>query len=126
MFAKEMSMRATVNAALFISCLPLVLIGTALGGEGVQVKITNDGTEDVVVTVYDTSAQPQRILLQNARINGFTAVPVSAIADANGRAHLSWTATSTDAKSPRCGHDAAQGVSNDSSVSVHVDSSCNV
>jgi hypothetical protein len=121
-----MSMRVTINAALFLCCLPLVLAGTALGGEGVQVKITNDGTEDVVVTVYDTSAQPQRILLQNARINGFTSVPISAIADATGRANLSWTATSTDAASPKCGHDAPRGVSNDSAVSVHVDSSCNV
>ena len=42
------------------------MIGTALGGEGVQVKITNDGTQDIVVTVYDMNANPRVILLRNA------------------------------------------------------------
>jgi hypothetical protein len=116
------SMRGNIKAALVLAALPLV--GAAFGGEGVQVRITNDGTQDVVVTVYDMNAQPQRILLQNARINGFTSVPVSAIGDAAGRANLSWTATSTDAASPKCGHDSTTGVSNDAAVNVHADSSC--
>ena len=63
---------------VLILALPLLMIGTALGGEGLQVKITNDGTQDIVVTVYDINAKPRPILLQNARINGFTSVPVSA------------------------------------------------
>jgi hypothetical protein len=117
-------MRGTIKAALIVA-LPLLMIGTALGGEGVQVKITNDGTQDIVVTVYDMNAQPQRILLQNARINGFTSVPVSAIADASGRANLSWTATSADTKSMKCGHDDTRGIDNDAAVNVHADSSCN-
>jgi hypothetical protein len=115
-------MRGNLKAALVFAALPLV--GAAFGGEGVQVRITNDGTQDVVVTVYDMNAQPQRILLQNARINGFTSVPVSAIGDATGRANLSWTATSTDATSPKCGHDNTVGVGNDAAVSVHADSTC--
>jgi hypothetical protein len=48
----------------------------------------------------------------------------SAIGDATGRANLSWTATSTDAASPKCGHDSTLGVGNDSAVNVHADSSC--
>jgi len=115
-------MRGIIRA--WILALPLLMIGTALGGEGVQVKITNDGTEDIVVTVYDMNAQPQRILLQNARINGFTSVPVSAIADASGRANLSWTATSTDAQSMKCGHGDMRGIGNDAEINVHADSSC--
>src|ERR1700723_4516992 len=101
-------MSGRIKTALILA-LPLLMIGTALGGEGLQVKITNDGTQDIVVTVYDMNAQPRAILLQNARINGFTSVPVSAIGDAAGRANLSWTATSTDAASPRCGHDNTLG-----------------
>jgi hypothetical protein len=119
-------MRGNIKAALILASLPLLMIGTALGGEGIQIRITNDGTQDIVVTVYDMNAQPQRILLQNARINGFTSVPISAIGDATGRANLSWTATSTDAASPKCGHDNPLGVSNDSAVNVHADSSCSV
>jgi hypothetical protein len=107
-----------------VLALPLLMIGTALGGEGIQVKITNDGTQDIVVTVYDMNATPRAILLQNARINGFTSVPVSAIADARGRANLSWTATSADTTSAKCGHDDTSGLGNDAAVNVHADSSC--
>jgi hypothetical protein len=116
-------MNGRIKTALILA-LPLLMIGTALGGEGLQVKITNDGTQDIVVTVYDMNAQPRAILLQNARINGFTSVPVSAIADATGHANLSWTATSTDGTSAKCGHDDTSGLRNDSAVNVHADSSC--
>src|ERR1700723_4805357 len=102
------NMRSHIKALLLLA-LPLLLVGSAAGGEGIQVKITNDGTQDIVVTVYDMNAEPKRILLQNARINGFTSVPVSAIGDAAGRANLSWTATSTDAASPNSGHDNTLG-----------------
>ncbi|HXP25254.1 MAG TPA: hypothetical protein VN891_05705 [Steroidobacteraceae bacterium] len=116
-------MNGHIKTALILA-LPLLMIGTALGGEGLQVKITNDGTQDIVVTVYDMNANPRAILLQNARINGFTSVPVSAIADATGHANLSWTATSTDGTSAKCGHDETSGLRNDSAVNVHADSSC--
>jgi hypothetical protein len=71
------------------------------------------------------NVHPRRILLQNARINGFTSVPIFAIGDANGRANLSWTATNADAASPRCGHDDTHGLGNDAAVNVHADSRCN-
>src|ERR1700727_2541489 len=116
-------MRGYIKAALILA-LPLLMIGTALGGEGLQVKITNDGTQDIVVTVYDMNANPRAILLQNARINGFTSVPVSAIADATGHANLSWTATSTDETSAKCGRDDSSGLRNDSAVNARADSNC--
>jgi hypothetical protein len=119
-------MRGKTMIALIFASLPLLVVGTALGGEGIQVKITNDGTQDIVVTVYDMNAQPRKIMLQNARINGFTSVPISVIGDASGRANLSWTATSTDAASPKCGHDDTSGVANDAAVNVHADSNCSV
>lgn len=116
-------MNRYIKAALILA-LPLMMTGTALAGEGVQVKITNDGTQDIVVTVYDMNAKPRAILLQNARINGFTSVPLSAIADATGRANLAWTATTVDPNSVKCGHDDTLGLRNDSAVHVHADSSC--
>jgi hypothetical protein len=119
-------MRGKSKVALILASLPLLMVGTALGGEGIQVKITNDGTQDIVVTVYDMNAQPKRIILQNARINGFTSVPISAIGDMTGRANLSWTATNTDPASPKCGHDDTTGVANDAAIKVHADSSCSV
>jgi hypothetical protein len=119
-------MRAKFKPAIILGCLPLFMAGPALSGEGVQVKITNDGTQDIVVTVYDMNVQPRKIVLQNARINGFTSVPISAVGDETGRANLSWTATSTDATSRKCGHDNTLGLGNDAAVSVHADSSCDV
>src|ERR1700733_7123007 len=116
-------MRREIKAG-WILAFAFLMTGTALGGEGVQVKITNDGTQDIVVTVYDMNANPQRILLQNARINGFTSVPISAIADAAGHANLSWTATTTDSTSKLCGHADTLGISDSSAVSVQAQSSC--
>jgi hypothetical protein len=117
-------MRSAIKAALLLLCLPLMLAGTALGGEGIQVRITNDGTADIVVTVYDMSVEPKRIVLQNARINGFTSVPISAIGDAAGKANLSWTATTADTASRKCGHGDTLGLGNDSAVNVLAESNC--
>ena len=116
-------MRSRTKALLILSSLPLLMAGTALGGEGVDVKITNDGTQDIVVTVYDTSTSPERVVLSNIRIYGFTSVPVSLVADATGRGSLSWTATSTDSVFRKCGH-ADTVVGDAASVNVHADSSC--
>ena len=115
-------MRRRVMAAL-LACFALHVGGVALGGEGVQVKIMNDGTEDVVVTVYDMNTQPQRVVLTNAHINGFTSVSVSLVGDESGRAKLSWTATSTDGVNRKCGH-ASASAGNDDTVNVHADSIC--
>jgi len=118
-------MRFNIRTAIIISCLPLFCAGVALGGEGVQVKITNDGTEDIVVTVYDMNTRPQRVILENARINGFTSIPINVIGDSTGRANLSWTATSIDKNSRQCGHDEV-ALGDDASLNVHADSSCSV
>jgi hypothetical protein len=115
-------MRKPFVAALM--AMPLLISGTAMGGDGVQVKITNDGTRDIVVTVYDMSTRPERVVLENAHINGFTSATIFALGDARGRANLSWTATSTDSTSPKCGHDETESISNDASVNVHAESSC--
>jgi hypothetical protein len=118
-------MSATLRTAIILSSIPLFFAGAAaLGGEGVQVKITNDGTQDIVVTVYDMSSRTPRVVLDNERINGFTSVPINALSDAAGRAILSWKATSTDRTSPACGHDEGIEVSDSSSLNVHADSSC--
>ena len=116
-------MRSHMKAALILSCLPLFLAAAAQGGERVEVKITNDGAEVIVVTVYDMSAGAGRMVLANARINGFSSVPISLAANAAGRVHLRWTATGTDPDFPRCGH-AHTTVGNADSVNVHADSTC--
>jgi hypothetical protein len=111
----------TIKSALVLACWPWM---AGLVADGVQVKISNETVQDLVVNVYDMNTQPQKMLLSNAHINGFTSVLVNAIGDATGRANLSWTATSTDSLSPKCGQDQAQGLANNAAVIVHADSNC--
>jgi hypothetical protein len=118
-------MSLKVRTALALSFLPLCFAGAAaLGGEGVQVKVTNDGTQDILVTVYDMSARTPRVVLENERINGFTSVPINALSGASGRAVLSWKATSMDRTSPACGHEEGVQISDASALNVRADSSC--
>jgi hypothetical protein len=114
------------HKGLMVCCLPLLLISAAaMGGlNGVDVTITNDGTEDVVVTVYDMSTQPNAVVLSRERINGFTKIPVSLSSDESGRANLAWNAVTVDPRSRKCGHATSIGLTDAASVAVHADSEC--
>jgi hypothetical protein len=116
----------SIHKGLILGCLPLLLVSAAaVGGlNGIDVTITNDGTEDVVVTVYDTSTRPNGVVLSHERINGFTKIPVSLAADETGRANLAWTAVTVDPQSRKCGHATSSGLSDSASVAVHADSEC--
>jgi hypothetical protein len=110
---------------LLLSAPLLLVSAAAVGGlNGVDVVITNDGTEDVVVTVYDTSTEPNGVVLSHERINGFTRIPVSLAADESGRGNVAWTAVTVDANSRRCGHASTQGLTDSASVHVKADSEC--
>ena len=123
----------SIHKGLVLSALPLLLVGGAAmsGSSGIDVTIANDGTEDVVVTVYDTSTQPNgqpnAVVFARERINGFTRVPVSLTADQTGRANIAWTAVTADPADPRsrkCGHATQAGLTDSALVSVHADSDC--
>ncbi len=116
----------SIHKGLLLSCLPLLLVSAAaIGGlNGIDVTITNDGTEDVLVTVYDTSTHPQSVVMSRERINGFTSIPVSLAADDTGRGNVAWTAVSVDPNSRKCGHAVTSGLSDSASVAVHADAQC--
>jgi hypothetical protein len=116
-------MRSKLTILIILASLPVVM---ALVADGVQVKISNETTQDLIVTVHDLSVQPPKVLLQNARLNGFTSVLVNAIGDAMGRANLSWSAINSDALSPKCGHAEVRGLPNNSTTTVQADSICSV
>jgi hypothetical protein len=111
------------RAALILTCMYLPLFVSTARADGIEVTISNNGTENLVVTIYDMSVSPKRAVLTNARINGFSSLSISLITDASGKGRLSWTATSTDPTFPRCGH-SDETVGDAGSVSVHADSSC--
>jgi hypothetical protein len=115
-----------LHRGLMLGCLPLMLVSAAaVGGlNGVDVVITNDSTDDVTVTVYDTSTHPSSVLLASERINGFTKIPVALSQDENGRGNVSWTAVSVDPRSRKCGHATNTGLTDSQAVNVHADSEC--
>lgn len=118
-------MKRDIRKVLMYTVIPLLLVSaTALGGEGVAININNNGTEDIVVTVYDMSIGPNAAVLLHARINGFTSVPVHVAPDSSGRAVLSWTAINTDSLSRKCGHEDRVALEDAASLIVHADSTC--
>jgi hypothetical protein len=115
-----------LHKGLMLSCLPLVLVSAAaVGGlNGVDVVISNDSTDDVMVTVYDMSTHPSSVVLASARINGFTHIPVALSLDDTGRGNVAWTAVSVDARSRKCGHAENMGLTDSQAVNVHADAEC--
>ena len=114
-------------------CQPVVIFGllltlsagaTAIGDDMVAIKINNDGTDDILVTVYDMNAEPPGAVIVRQRISGFAWIPVSATAGRAGFGHIQWTATSAVAGQHRCGQRDMRGLGNDDSVSVFADSPC--
>lgn len=114
------------HKGLFLCAVPLVMLSAAaVGGlNGIDVTISNDGTQDVMVTVYDTSTRPASVVLSGERINGFTRIPVSLAPDENGLGNLAWTAVSTDPSNRQCGHETQQGLTDAASIHVRADSQC--
>jgi hypothetical protein len=109
--------RAVVGAAV------LILAGAAaFGGEGITITVTNDGVEDIYVTVVDTTANAP--LIEHQRLNGFASIPISASADATGLANISWTTISVDNRERHCGRGTRTGLDNAATVNVHADSGC--
>jgi hypothetical protein len=118
-------MNRKLALGILASAIPLLLLGSAaLGGEGIQVSIKNDGTDDILVTVYDMTRGPNAAVISHARINGFTTIPLSVTPDASGHANVSWTAVTADANGRKCGHADRVGLSDSASVTVRADSNC--
>jgi hypothetical protein len=111
-------------AVLLGFLLTMLVSATAVGDDMVAIRISNDGTDDIVVTVYDMNTEPPGAAVARQRINGFAWIPVSVIAGAAGMGHVRWTATSAKAGLRRCGHQDKRGLGNDDSVQVFADSPC--
>jgi hypothetical protein len=119
-------MQCHSSKSVLLFAAPLLFAGTAVwAGDGVDVTVTNDSTEDLVVTVYDESIGPNAVVLSRAHMNGFTSIPLTVATDASGHAKVSWTATTADANFKKCGHASDVALGDASSLTVHADSSCN-
>jgi len=104
--------------------LALSLGATAMADDMVSIKISNDGTDDILVTVYDMNAEPPGTVVIRQRISGFAWIPLSVTAGRAGFGHVRWTATSAVAGLHRCGRHDTRGLERDDSVPVFADSPC--
>ena len=104
--------------------LTLSLGGTAMADDFVSIKVSNDGTDDILVTVYDMNAEPPGTVVIRQRISGFAWIPLSVTAGRAGFGHVRWTATSAAAGLHLCGRHDTRGLVRDDSVPVFADSPC--
>jgi hypothetical protein len=116
---------ASMRRAAFTSVLVLYAIGaTAVVDDALSITIVNDTTTDILVTVYDVSSKPSQKALSSQKLNGFASVNISVGADAKGRGHVAWTATSIDQDNHTCGRSDVAGLANNDSVHVSAAGSC--
>ncbi len=104
--------------------LTMAVSATAVGDDMLSLRISNDGSDDILVTVYDMNAEPPGAVVVRQRINGFAWIPVSVTTDSMGTGHVRWTATSAAPGQRLCGHHGDRGLGNDDSVRVFADSPC--
>jgi hypothetical protein len=105
-------------ASLLLTC------AATLAADGLNLTVTNDGIVDIFVTVNDISTKPYTTVASHQRINGFTSIPISISADANGAGNISWTAIGVDSRDPQCGKGTQRGLSAEANINVHVDADC--
>src|SRR5260370_17659053 len=87
-------MRKLCQSAGILGLLLTLSAGaTAVGDDMVAIKLSNDGTDDILVTVYDMNAAPPGAVVVRHRISGFAWIPVSVTAGPPGFAHTHWAAT---------------------------------
>jgi hypothetical protein len=117
-------MRKLSQPAVILGFLLTLAGAAAVGDDMVALRISNDGTDDVLVTVYDMNAEPPGAVIVRQRISGFAWIPVSVTAGRAGFGHIRWTATNAVTGQHRCGQSDTRGLGNDDSVSVFADSPC--
>jgi hypothetical protein len=110
--------------ALLAPALLFCAGGTALAQGGVSVRVLNDTPDNLVVTLYDRSTRPPQPVVSGEIINGNASISVSITADASGRGHLSWTATTVGRDMRRCGHREKRGVNDGDTIRVYANHRC--
>jgi hypothetical protein len=117
--------RITSTAAVILGIsLALFASGPASAGDTVPIRLYNDGSDPIVVTVYDLNAEFPRPAVTSQRINGFAWIPLSVLAGADGNAHIVWSARSGDETFKRCGQREIDELGDDDSVHLFTDSDC--
>lgn len=118
---------STIDRPTVLGFLLLFLGSAAADADGmVAITITNDNTNDILVTVRDMNMAEHTKIFEGQRISGFTSVPISIIAGADGTGHVWWRATTAGGNGHKCGHKDRPGLGNNDSVHVYAHSTCPV
>lgn len=113
-----------VNAStLGLMCF-LLCASAALGSDGIAVKVTNDTSASIVVTVIDMNPNPEREVISSETVYGFASLSIRISPNASGYGHIRWTAASGGTGSRTCGHQERDQLSADSIVHVSANDSC--
>jgi hypothetical protein len=107
--------------AMILAC---VCGAGALADGDVAITITNDNTDDVVVSVYDMNTTPKSKLLSQQRISGFASIPMSVTSGDDGTAHIFWRAVTASSDPRQCGEKDRPGLATGASVHVYAKSDC--
>lgn len=106
-------------------CLPLSLGSVAVfGQDSLMITISNDTSDNLLVTVYDSGTSPPQQILAGRPIYGNASIVVSISQDSSGKGHLYWSATNIDRDMRMCGHDDRPNLNDGDTVRVYADSDC--
>ena len=93
-------------------------------GGGIKLTISNNTSDNLLVTIYDMAASPRQTILSNRAISGRGSITIAVSVDTSGSGHVSWTAMSQDPDMRKCGHEDKASLNNGDTVTVHADDSC--
>jgi hypothetical protein len=116
-----MRARSRLASVLLLSLLTRT---SAFGQAGITVHIANGTTDNLIVTLYDRNLRHRQRVLSGEVINGNASIAITVTADASGRGHVAWTATTVDRDMRHCGHHDQSGLNDGETVHVHADGKC--
>jgi len=110
-----------LRALTVMLCLRSV---AAMAADTVPIRVTNDGTDAIIVSLYDMNTNPRGKLLSHQTINGFASIPIAVSPDADGNGHVYWRAVTADRDMRQCGRKDKPGLAKDATVHVYAKSDC--
>jgi hypothetical protein len=113
--------QASVAFAYFLFAAASV---AAFAQDAFTIRILNDTSDNLLVTVYDQSTSPAQVVLSRRPIYGSASISVLVGEDSSGRGHLYWSAMSLDSDMRMCGHNDNPNLNNGDTVNVYADSDC--
>jgi hypothetical protein len=95
-----------------------------LGDGGLMITLSNDSSDNILVTLYDQGTQPPQQLLSNRAIYGNASMTLSISAGRQGHGHISWTAVTADKDMRKCGQGENRHLNDGDTVNVHANGDC--